>query len=162
MTGRRVDGVLIGSMRNDVKNASRKCLSQLVDEQTDKDRPSVLQVQVKKIITQKLTKQKLSQHRPSNSNHKATAHQTYPSTHSHPQQYQNSEGGQQRTSKGGSSSIHADHATSPKVIKNTRCVHQRQTRNNMLMPVILEEETGMEALPPGANKEPNSPGIIIK
>ena len=36
-TRRRVNGVLIGSMRNNVKRASRKRIQQLIDEQTDRD-----------------------------------------------------------------------------------------------------------------------------
>ena len=35
--GRRVNGLLIGSMRNNVKRASRKKIQQLIDEQTAKD-----------------------------------------------------------------------------------------------------------------------------
>ena len=35
--GRRVNGVLIGSMRNNVKKASRKRIQQLIDEQMDRD-----------------------------------------------------------------------------------------------------------------------------
>ena len=35
--GRRVNGVLIGSMRNNVKRASKKRLQQLIDEQKTRD-----------------------------------------------------------------------------------------------------------------------------
>ena len=83
--GWRVDGVL-------VTNASNKRLHQFIDEQTDKDKRKVLQVQVKKIITLKLTKQKSSQHRHSSSG-KATAYQTHTGTHCHSQQYQTFKGG---------------------------------------------------------------------
>ena len=52
--GRRVNGVIIGSKRNNVKNASRKRLQQLIDKQTDRDGQSILRGQVNNIVSRKL------------------------------------------------------------------------------------------------------------
>ena len=57
-TCRRVNGVIIGSKCNNVKNASSKSLQKLIDEQTDRDRQSMLQEQVNKLVSQKLPKKK--------------------------------------------------------------------------------------------------------
>ena len=51
--GRRVNGLLIGSMRNNVKRASRKKIHQLIDEQTDRDMIS-MKGQVHDEIVQKV------------------------------------------------------------------------------------------------------------
>ena len=53
-SGRQVNGVIIGSKSNKVKNVSRKRLQQLMDEQTDMDRQIMLQGQVNKIESRKL------------------------------------------------------------------------------------------------------------
>ena len=54
------------------------------------------------------------------------------------------DGGQTRVSLAASTSVNA---TSPRVIATTRSVHQRQTRNNILLPSIQEEEDVTEATP---------------
>ena len=54
--GRRVNGVIIDSKRKNVKNASRKRFQQLINEQTDIDKQSMLQGQVNDSVSRKLTR----------------------------------------------------------------------------------------------------------
>ena len=54
-------------------------------------------------------------------------------------------GGQPRVSPAASTS---SNPTSPRVIAKTKIVHQQQTRNNIPLPIIQEEEDVREATPP--------------
>ena len=54
IAGRRVSGVLVGNKRNNIKNASRKRIQQLIDEQTNRDRLSMKQGQVNDDIVRKV------------------------------------------------------------------------------------------------------------
>ena len=55
---RRVNGIIIGSKCNNVKNASRRRLQKLINEQTDRDRRNEVWGQVSVIIAWKLREPK--------------------------------------------------------------------------------------------------------
>lgn len=57
-TVKRIVGVIIGSKCNNTKNVSRKHLQKLINKQTERDRQSMLQGQVNKIVSWKLPEKK--------------------------------------------------------------------------------------------------------
>ena len=68
-------------------------------------------------------------------------------------------GGPLRVSPAASTPINV---ISPRVIGNTQFLHQHQTRNNTPIPIILEEETEGEYMPPDSNIERSTSNSTTK